>query len=254
MEYHGKHRNHNQSLANVRIQWAAHGELEHNASLLLENPEQMYPIASPGLVWDYVATRDIAAGEELFLDYGSAWDEAWQKHVDEWNADQSLSETYQSAREWNIANANTPLLTQEEQKEAPYPDHFAFRCLKEAGVMDLTSGEANQLWGIRTVGLPCTIHARKQDETKGDGMYTYTIHFLPDAEYEDDLQELGLGLNEKGELWWMEMDNVPREAIRAIDLPYTNDLFLKQAFRHFMEIPNDMFPTAWRGFNSSGVW
>ena len=39
----------------------------------------------PGaLTLEVYALRDIAADEELFLDYGQAWSQAWQQHVGRW--------------------------------------------------------------------------------------------------------------------------------------------------------------------------
>ncbi|KAL7566573.1 hypothetical protein ACA910_000640 [Epithemia clementina (nom. ined.)] len=246
-----QHINHNKSLVNVRVQWAKNGEMGHRDSALSQHPEKMFPIASPGLVFDYVATRDIEAGEELFLDYGDAWEMAWQKHVEGWKP-KSRAVKYQSARQWNSENPNAVLRTVMEQEIDPYPDNFMFRCLKEIGVYDLTDEDAKVYWDLRTVGLPCTIQERTS--TEKEGVYTYTVHFLPDSEYESGLAELGLGLDDNGELWWMETKEVPREAIRVLDVPYTTDLFLKEAFRHPAQIPDALFPNAWRGFQSSGVW
>jgi hypothetical protein len=35
----------------------------------------------PPLMVEYIATRDIAVGEELLLDYGDAWQDAWDAHI-----------------------------------------------------------------------------------------------------------------------------------------------------------------------------
>ena len=37
------------------------------------------------LVFDLVATRDIAAGEEIYLDYGQEWEDAWNQYAESWN-------------------------------------------------------------------------------------------------------------------------------------------------------------------------
>ena len=52
--------------------------------------------------------------------------------------------------------------------------------------------------------------------------------------------------------WWHDngvprfLTKFPRESIRYFYKPYQSDLFLKGAFRHFIEIPDDMFPEMWR--------
>jgi hypothetical protein len=37
-----------------------------------------------GLMLDFVATRDIEAGEEVLIDYGEEWEMAWRKHLQSW--------------------------------------------------------------------------------------------------------------------------------------------------------------------------
>jgi hypothetical protein len=39
--------------------------------------------------------------------------------------------------------------------------------------------------------------------------------------------------------------DAPREAFRFMDRPYTTDMFLPNAFRHAMMIPDEMFPESW---------
>ena len=54
--------NHNQSLANERVQWAKDGEMNHNSSLINTHP-----------------LRDIESGEEILMDFGNVWEERWQR-------------------------------------------------------------------------------------------------------------------------------------------------------------------------------
>mmetsp|Transcript_6511 Transcript_6511/g.8463 ORF Transcript_6511/g.8463 Transcript_6511/m.8463 type:complete len:657 (-) Transcript_6511:71-2041(-) len=241
--------NHNQSLANIRVQWTEDGEMGHMAKRLVEHPEKMFPKANPGLSLEFIATRDIAPGEELFFDYGDAWEKAWNAHVTLWVPDKNHSQ-YQSAREWNEEFPNAVLRTVQEQVKEPYPDHFMFRCLKEIGAYDVTVEEALELWSeVRTVGLPCSIQERHMT----GGEHQYIVHFLPDPDYESNLDELGLGADEGGQLWWMETDWIVREAIKVADVPYTTDMQMKKAFRHPMGIPDEIFPAAWRGYRAVGL-
>jgi hypothetical protein len=39
--------------------------------------------------------------------------------------------------------------------------------------------------------------------------------------------------------------DVPWNAIRFYEKPYTSDVFLKHAFRHEMKLPDEIFPKAW---------
>lgn len=42
-----------------------------------------------------------------------------------------------------------------------------------------------------------------------------------------------------------EITGVPWESILFVDKHYTSDVFLKNAFRHEMKIPDEIFPKAW---------
>jgi hypothetical protein len=44
----------------------------------------------------------------------------------------------------------------------------------------------------------------------------------------------------------MLVENLPREALWFIDAPYSTDIFLRNAFRHEIGIPDGIFPLAWR--------
>ncbi|KAI2512513.1 hypothetical protein MHU86_1966 [Fragilaria crotonensis] len=73
--------NHSRERANVMIQWAPHGHLAQNDAWFYICVTDMNSCKA-NLAWDYVAVRDIAQGEELFIDYGDAWRvNAWEAHV-----------------------------------------------------------------------------------------------------------------------------------------------------------------------------
>jgi hypothetical protein len=71
--------------------------------------------------------------------------------------------------------------------------------------------------------VPCRVI-----EADSDDSHYYRV-FLQDADGSD-----------------MQVKKVPRSAIRLVDRPYTNNQFLRRAFRHEIQLPNDMVPTAWR--------
>lgn len=73
--------NHNQTQANVKLQWSPHGQVAQNDGFFNKTPREMESVYTSSLGMDYVATRNIAFEEELFLDYGNKWEEGWQHHV-----------------------------------------------------------------------------------------------------------------------------------------------------------------------------
>ena len=40
--------------------------------------------------------------------------------------------------------------------------------------------------------------------------------------------------------------DVPRHAFQYRDRPYTTDMFLRNAFRHDIRIPDHLFPEVWK--------
>eukprot|EP00531_Pseudo-nitzschia_arenysensis_P005946 CAMPEP_0116124234 /NCGR_PEP_ID=MMETSP0329-20121206/5174_1 /TAXON_ID=697910 /ORGANISM="Pseudo-nitzschia arenysensis, Strain B593" /LENGTH=871 /DNA_ID=CAMNT_0003618205 /DNA_START=253 /DNA_END=2868 /DNA_ORIENTATION=+ len=104
--------NHNQTLTNVKLQWAEPHRSNHHPELLEKSVKYIndkYPLGSV-LGMEIVATKPIAKGEELFLDYGDEWEEAWQNHVQNWKAPPG-SENYVSATDLNTRSEhlNKPL-------------------------------------------------------------------------------------------------------------------------------------------------
>jgi hypothetical protein len=221
--------NHNQTLANVKIQWAQNATTAHDATWFSMLPKEMEYIYKTNLAFDFVATKAIAQGEEIFLDYGDDWEEAWLEHCKKWEPLEEWA-SYVSAPSWNEYTANKPLRTEEEQKEEPYQENLSVQChtvLATESSWDIEDFD----WDVDTIdyGFSCRILTRHEIE----GGFTYGVLLnVTDEE----------GYNIK----YVERKEVPREAIRFFDRPYTKDLHLRSAFRHEIGIPEDMIPEAWR--------
>ena len=116
---------------------------------------------------DYVAIRDIAAGEELFLDYGDTWESEWNQFVEKWKvSDHSILNEYVSSTEFNRRHEEKPLLTVDEQLLNPYPDNMVTRCHWLVGdSMRGFSGNYSELsiwytWNGDNTGYECDILSR----------------------------------------------------------------------------------------------
>lgn len=230
--------NHSKEKANVHLQWADDGEMGHREEFLRTSPDAMLFSAAPGLFIDYIATRDIEAGEELFLDYGSLWEDKWNEHVEQWTPDEDASQ-YISARDYNVEYEDALLRTAEEQAGWPYPSHFQMRCLDAIRWQkELGHEEAKELWNPSVPGIPCEIEERKLENRQ----FLYKVYYhVPEG---DLLEE---GNHDETEVVWDLSDWIVRGAIRFVDVPYTTDLALPGAFRHPIGFPDDIFPEAWRG-------
>ena len=65
--------------SNVRIQWS--NLPSHKESWIKESSDFIHTKEDSGLIINYVATKDILEGEEVLLNYGSRWQDAWEKHI-----------------------------------------------------------------------------------------------------------------------------------------------------------------------------
>ena len=251
--------NHNQTLANVKVQWAEHGATGHDSAWLSIIPENMMYKYTPSLAFDYVSTRAIKEGEELFLDYGSEWEAAWQQYVQSWSPPDHWQD-YISATQYNKLYETAPLRTYEESTKDPYPDNLQLRChynliedhwrqkwmqeremhREDTGVFKWTNDEK---------GYPCDIVERKVVRTKkylkeheqeqtssspGDLRYDVIIYVIEDDAETDEYEEE------------IEVFGVPREGLSFVDVPYSTDMHLLDTFRQPIGIPEAIMPHAWR--------
>eukprot|EP00934_Nitzschia_sp_Nitz4_P005813 Nitzschia sp. Nitz4//scaffold78_size91513//6535//8461//NITZ4_004913-RA/size91513-snap-gene-0.119-mRNA-1//1//CDS//3329558082//5803//frame0 len=225
--------NHNQTLANVRLQWASPKRSQHNPTLLDNDVETLEEVKSAQLAMELVALRDIRPHEEIFLDYGDEWETAWQKHVATWKPDRDAS-TYVSASEMDARPER--LRTEFEQLRHPYPWNLVLKFHKaftdeegwknELNKTDRGSLKTYLMDNFRPGYVDTEILRYK--EVNGRIIYTCVI--------ED--------FDKKGK--WHLIREAPREAFAFEDRPYTSDLFLPNAFRHDIRVPDDIFPERWK--------
>merc|ERR1711862_1083896 len=76
---------------------------------------------------DIVATKDIAENEEIFLNYGEEWENAFTKHLNEWQQPLDAS-TYIDANKMNQNDPTSVLRTLSEQRDNPYPSNIQTGC------------------------------------------------------------------------------------------------------------------------------
>jgi len=243
--------NHNQTLANVKIQWGRHGEVGHDNRFLEKKWEDIFCPSctkSPQLAFDFVALRDIKLGEELFLDYGIEFEKAWQRHVESYSTSVSKmmstmhnnatnSTKHESAQRWNREHANEDIRTDQEQEAFPYPPNLEIRCHAEliapqplaAAVAPLYLRDYS--WKRNDKGASCHVVGKKHSSSVGRKDVV-----LYDVIISDHHQQI-----------CVLVGGIPRNAMRFFDRAYTKDFHLPTAFRHYIGIPDDMlFPDAWK--------
>ena len=231
--------NHNQTLANIKVQWAPQGIVAQDDAWLKRSPAEMENVSSIFLGIDYVATRDIRKGEELFMDYGDGFEQAWQEHVANWHPTDKDFE-YVSATFWNREHANEKILTAVEQRSDPYPENLLLRCHPntwndgeyrsfEWSIEDYYDRDV--LWPSYEKGNYCNVY----DRIVENGDTVYTVEVWDEYEYESRVRE-----------------DVPREMLSMIDKPYSTDWHKQGVFRHYIGIPDGMMPDEWRNVVTDG--
>ena len=230
---------------NAKLVWSKHPNHQkmwlHLEPDVLLDKEHM----SIGLLFEIVATREIAPGEEVFIDYGLEWKAAYKKHADEWNAKIARGEIN---KEWPLRAVDMnaqyhnaePFKTEAELLMDPYPaENVALKAFLYLDESDNAGTVADpKIWGgdriesayhhenLFDVTVLDRIHVENHSET---APYTYKVQWV----------------NKLGQTTVVE--GVPHDALVFLDKPGTSDQFQSNAFRHYIGIPDEIFPRGpWR--------
>jgi hypothetical protein len=236
--------NHNQTLANVRIRWAEGFDIVHNQTLVEDGTvNDLIWNYKPQLAFDYIALRDIGSGEELYLDYGNMWEAAWQRHVANWKPVPGAEE-YQAGLDMNMRHGSIPMFTTEENATAihPYPEHLVIRGHK------VLRGDAFLEEGNNPLDFGYPVRILERFHTVNEHYYTIEIGIPSEA---TDEKSNGGFRDKEANLTWFVRENIPRNAIAFFDKHGYTDIHLPNAFRQFIGIPDDIFPTNWKNERST---
>ena len=241
--------NHNASIYNAEIRWSSSSS--HRVDWYERSPDELVQLDHAGLIMELVATRDIAAGEEVLLNYGDEWEKAWNDYTTWWKPYRN-SHKYLSAAQLN--KRAEWIRTPEELETDPYPENVFLGCFVN---LDPGIVKSPSKWkydsGLYMNGheiMPCEVVERKLIDDNGpddarnrrDSIRpvdaVYTVKVFPPGEEDEEGNET--------EAPPFLMSHVKRKAIRFFDEIYTSDQFLKDAFRHEIHLPDSMVPPAWR--------
>lgn len=230
---------------NAKLVWSDHPS---NSKFWFEmEPEELISEEHQhiGLLMEIVAIKDIREGEEVFIDYGKEWKEAWEDHNKKF---EKLVKDGQIPSKWpvravdmNNKHQSVGYKTVAELEDNPYPENVrlaAFIVLKGHKQTGATKENAHE-WGfdddqghasfhhdqLRTVEIA---ERRQVEDSNKVAPYVYLVKSISNRERE------------------VYVDNVPHEAIVFVDAPGTSDQFFNDSFRHFIGIPDDIFPKDWR--------
>jgi hypothetical protein len=211
--------------ANVKMQWST-STLHIGKQLLDMTAERLFQNPN-GLLLELVAIREIAEGDEILVDYGDAWQAAWDQHVANF---QPTTDEHAYAR---ILNEETWILrTYKELVSDPYPSNLRTTCSYSYAPDETASpiqwvpvADVKKFSNL----YPCIVLERHVDHT-----YTVIIH-----NQESLLSQIKIPTNHI-------VQGIPRDFIRIDDKLQKSDQHLRHAFRHEIHIPDSIFPQGWR--------
>jgi len=199
----------------------------------IEEIESKTASSMRGLSLEIVATRDIKKGEEVFIDYGENWEEAWQNHVENWEPQEYDESDFQPLTSMD----NSDLRTIEEQATKPYPANLQNACFYDYDDAKEETEEELSMDGTDFVtddGIekernvwPCEVVEIAKEST---GKTVCTVRVLQENQT-------------------IRITNYPAESITFKMRPYSSDLHLQNAFRHSPEIDDALFPNQWKTQN-----
>jgi len=231
--------NHHRERANVKIIWATKELVAHQPEWLQKDITFLRNARTKiGLSFYYVALRDIKEGEEIFMDYGDDWVNAWEEHVRNWKPKSSY---YVHSSEWPEQH----LRTLDELEDNPYPSNLHTICMEsfqQKGDRLVYHEPVTDLKMNRkppsSVRHPCDVIHRfvkkppqhhRNATTSTDRIITYTV-------------KMYFG----GHIYTVH--NVPRGkyGVMLIDRVQTADWHMPNVFRHPIMIPDEIMPDGWK--------
>jgi hypothetical protein len=224
---------------------------------------------SSTMMLDVVATRDIQPDEEVFIDYGQDWEDAWDKHVKEWKSPCTYfsGSCYESSKqvhtmndnkfdrryhEWSDTHFSTCKLTQALSPKDPgmyyitktVPNSFEkkSRRVKQSykgidfehegfDIPVYTERVERDGTTITESHHPCKILESWEAEGRFDVLYLFNTEKMPGATYSRTL---------------LKSMKVPAELVKFRVRPFKSDMYSPHAFRHDIAIPDEKFPPLWK--------
>lgn len=232
--------NHHPSMDNVEIIWS--NKTTTKPEWLTQPLEEWAYSYQAGLGWDLVATRDIEEGEEILLNYGSEWQDAWDEHVARWDPVERRVDLLNDADDYIIPTENEWKWTMgDPNADSEAVNLWCRDSYREMRGLPSLSHEDPSSW-------PCKVLFRQEDITKGDPIYTAEI--VQRLQGEDTVDEQCV------EIFDELLFAVPRDAFvfgGVNEHDDTREYAQPWTFRHDLRIPEKIMPTAWKNLVEKNV-
>ena len=190
------------------------------------------------------------------MDYGSAWEEAWVRHVANW--DSNGDTPVESVTKWNEDTGPVRIMSGDLRQLADHPK-IQTGCVywENNEHDDVERDDGWRHWSderiLRVYGRDGSQFTPENSRNYHDGgAYwscsvvrednngTYVVRVFPSSFAVQGIPK-----------WYLEsvprfLTSYPRRSIRYFTQPYKSDVHLLKAFRHHIDIRDDIFPTQWR--------
>jgi hypothetical protein len=235
---------------NVALRWSnnsvAHEWFSFNVSTILHHQQVAFLSGGTAatLVMEYYALTDIDAGDEIRLDFGDAWQRAWQAHATTawpryWHVHNATRPQYEGTAEsyWSAADYTHHCMSQPDDAQshclAETPSWISVHCWM-APLANLSVAHDDVHW------LAWSPLQEKADFHNSQSCHVLPLHDNDNGTFRIRISPLSV---EEAAVY---VKGVPLSAIALVDRPYTTSTDLRMAFRHEMQLPDDMLPPAWR--------
>jgi hypothetical protein len=226
---------------NAHLRWSTHDFVANDVATHDHTVEEVMNFRSNMVVLELVADKDIAAGEEVFINYGPEWMAAWDEYKTSWE------QKHKNDNSW-------PLKAEDIRatfKDRPYPvgtttmlpDGTATVCfIKTTEADDGTPNANDQDQEILKwvgpvayqdyIGVDATFCDLIEVKEDGKGSWVYRAKARPPGSRKEDVL--------------VEVYGIPHVAITVVDQPYRSDVLNPNAFRHYIAVPDQQWPQLWR--------
>jgi hypothetical protein len=212
--------------ANTQIRWSEN--MRHHE--WLDWPVQGFEDEEhTGLSFDFVALRDIQEDDEVLIDYGDEWEDAWRQHVESFILRRpGYAPAFELNKRMDLQIQTIDEYDYDAEGIQIYCWNYYLKLQGVEPVMD------------KVEYSPCQVVVRTSSSngsatTGNDDRYVAEI-------WEVELTKFG---QVKHHITGVMFD-VPRDAFYFVDMPYTRDHHQAWSFRHDMRIPDDLLPDAWK--------
>mmetsp|Transcript_13380 Transcript_13380/g.37689 ORF Transcript_13380/g.37689 Transcript_13380/m.37689 type:complete len:765 (+) Transcript_13380:99-2393(+) len=221
---------------------------------------------------EVVATRAIARGEEVFIDYGDDWEKAWLDHLKKWHPPEKIA-NFKTVQELNHKQEpiTNDLISGDLRKTVGNPYFFIgcqywtefisdyskawyqktetpWESLDDEQILEDYSDDGSDfVYSDRTGYInheefshwPCSVL-----KAHDDGTYTVRIHQSPLKD--ESTRKTNWAKNNLPRI----LTNYRRESMHFFVRPESQDHMLPGAFRHHVGLPDGIYPEQWKNLKA----